>query len=62
MRDAWLFAVRVHGRGHAADDLPCAARANPCVRDSQPVSPDLGTFAVGPPGIDSIVLDRDVAR
>jgi len=61
MRDGWLFTLRVHRRGHATDDLPRAARANPCVRDPQSVGPDLATFAIGPRCIDSIVIDRDIA-
>ena len=61
MRDGWLFTLRVYRRGHATDDLPCAARANPCVRDPQSVGPDLATFAIGPRSIDSIVIDRDIA-
>src|SRR5215471_21303395 len=56
-----LFTIRIYRRGHAADDLPRAVRANPCVSDSQSVGPDLGAFAIGPGCIDPIVVDRDIS-
>ncbi len=59
--DWWSFAVVVCGRGHAADDLPRAARANPCVGDPQSVSSNFDACAVGPRCINSIVVDRDIA-
>ena len=55
-----LLACCVHGRGHAADDLPRAARSSPHVRDPQSVGPNLRACSVRPRCSDSIIVGRDV--
>ncbi len=56
-----LLAFGIHGSGHAADDLPLAVRTNPRVRDSKCVGPYFGSFVIGPGGLDTIMVDRNVA-
>ena len=56
-----LLTICIHGRGHAADDLPRAVRSNPRVRDPQSVGPDFGACAIRPRCINSIIIGRDVA-
>ena len=57
-----LLALWIHGRGHAADDLPHAVRPNPCVRDPHSVGLDFGACAVRPRCVNSIIIHRDIAR
>jgi len=59
--DRGLLTLVIHGRGHAAQNLPCAMSADPCVRDSQCVGLDFDAFAIGPCCFDSVVVNRDVA-
>ena len=61
--DAWnrLFAFRIHGRGHAAKNLPCAIGPNPRVRDPHRIDLCFGSVFVGPRSFDSIMINRDVA-
>jgi len=56
-----LLTICIHGRGHAANDLPRAVRSNPRVRDPHSVGPDFGACAIRPRCINSIVIGRDVA-
>ena len=57
-----LLTGCIHGRGHAANDLPRAVRSSPRVRDPQSVGPNFGACAVRPRCAYSIVIDRAVAR
>src|SRR4029077_5721335 len=62
LRVAWLLAICVYGRGHAAENLPRAVSPDPCVRDPHCVcSQYLAGVAAGPVRFDSIMIDRDVA-
>jgi len=57
-----LLTVCIHRRGHAANDLPRSVGPNPRVRDPKFVGPDFSPCAVRPRCINSIVINRNVAR
>ena len=57
----FLLTSCIHGRGHAADDLPRAVHLYPGVRDPDSVDLDFGAGAVCPRRLDSIIIHRDIA-
>ena len=57
-----LLAICIYRRGHATDDLPCAARSNPRVRDPHSVGLNFSAGAVRPRYVNSIIIHRDITR
>jgi len=56
-----LFVLGIHGRGHAADDLPCAVSANPGVGGAKNFCVRFGRAGASPHYLYPVMNDRNIS-